>query len=168
MGSTSRGEKASQGAERSRRNSFWNASSRSRCYTINATRKSLAFLAAVLLASIACETPPTLNRDAARAAIEKSDAFKGSWNPATRIDGSPLAPDPSWHREIINVRGLEVRGSGATAVGKVGFTWRWNAGPFEGADFKATALFLYSEATGWSLQEKKLRNEIWKQEARAE
>jgi hypothetical protein len=130
--------------------------------------KSLTLLAVALLTSLACETPPTLDRDAARMAIEKSDAFKGSWDPATRIDGAPLSPDPSWHREIINVRGVEVRGSGATAVGKVGFTWRWNAGPFENSDFKATALFLYASATGWSLQEKRLRNEIWKQEGRAE
>ena len=121
-----------------------------------------------LLALTACETTPPLDRDAARAAIENSEAFKGPWDPAMLFDGASLRPDPSWHREIINVRGFEVRGSGATAVGKVGFTWRWNAGPFEGADFKATALFLYSEVTGWSIEDKKLRNEIWKQEARAE
>jgi hypothetical protein len=130
--------------------------------------KALTLLAVALVASLACDTPKTLDRDFARAAIEKSDAFKGSWDPATRMDGLPLTPDPSWHREIINVRGVEVRGTGVTAVGNVGFTWRWNAGPFENSDFKATALFLYSGATGWSLQEKKLREEIWKQEGRAE
>ena len=119
---------------------------------------------AALLGLLACETPPTLERAFARSAIENSDAFKGPWDPGLRFDGAPLSPDPSWHREIINVRGVEVRGSGATAVGKVGFLWRWNGGPFENAAFKGTALFLYAGHVGWSLQEKKLRNEIWKQE----
>ena len=126
---------------------------------------------AILIAAfglLACETTPALDRAAARAAIEKSEAFTGPWDPATRVDGAPLTADPSWHREIINVAGFEVRGSGASAVGKVGFTWRWNDGPFENAEFKGTALFLYSQPTGWRLDETKLRNEIWKQERRAE
>lgn len=121
-----------------------------------------------LLASLACEAPPALDQAVAREKIEKSGAFRGPWDPAILIDGAPLRPDPSWHREIINVRGVEIRGSGATAVGRVGFTWRWNAGPFEESDFKGTALFLYANPAGWVLQEERLRNEIWKQERRAE
>jgi hypothetical protein len=123
---------------------------------------------AALLALAACETPPAgMDSQAARAKIEGSPVFQGSWDPAIGIDGTPLSRDPSWHRELLDVRGVEVRGSGVSAFARVGFTWRWNAGPFEGSTFKATALFLNTGA-GWQLQEKKLQNEIWKQERRAE
>lgn len=123
---------------------------------------------AALLAVAACETPPPgMDREAAKAKIEGSPVFQGSWDPAIRIDGTPLSRDPSWHRELLEVRGVEVRGSGLSAFARVGFTWRWNAGPFEDSTFKATALFLNTGA-GWQLQEKKLQNEIWKQERREE
>lgn len=125
-------------------------------------------IGAALFSAAACETPPAgMDAKAARTTIEESAAFRGSWDPAIRIDGAPLSPDPSWHREILEVRGVEVRGSGLSAFARVGFTWRWNAGPFEGSTFKATALFLNTGA-GWQLQEKKLQNEIWKQERRDE
>jgi hypothetical protein len=124
-------------------------------------------LAIALVLAAACETPPAFDRDRAREIIEHSVAFKSSWDPAMRIEGAPPSPDPSWHREFLEVRGVEVRGSGVSAVARVGFTWRWNAGPFEGSTFKGTALLL-SVGPNWQLQEEKLQNEIWKQERHAE
>jgi hypothetical protein len=125
-------------------------------------------IGAALLGVAACETPPAgMDTQSARAKIEGSPVFKGSWDPAIRIDGTPLSRDPSWHRELLEVRGVEVRGSGVSAFARVGFTWRWNAGPFEGSTFKGAALFL-NTGVGWQLQEKKLQNEIWSQERRAE
>lgn len=126
--------------------------------------KALAF---ALVLAAACERPSAFDRDRARELIEQSAAFTSSWDPAMRIEGAPPSPDPSWHREFLEVRGVEVRGSGVSAIARVGFTWRWNAGPFEGSTFKATALFL-SVGPNWQLQEEKLQSEIWKQERHAE
>ena len=84
-----------------------------------------------------------------------------------RFDGVPLERQPGWRREIVGVSGVEVRGTGVSAVARVGFTWKWNDGPLEDTTYKGTAIFLHAMG-GFRLQEARLRTELWDQERRTE
>lgn len=84
-----------------------------------------------------------------------------------RFDGVPLERQPGWRREIINVSGVEVRGTGVSAVARVGFAWKWNDGPLEDATYKGVAIFMHT-MDGFRLQEARLRTELWDQERKTE
>ena len=99
--------------------------------------------------------------------VERSRAFTGSWDPSLLFDGAKIPRDPGWRREILSVNAVQVYGTGLTSTARAAFSWRWNAGPFEGSTFESIAVFIH-ETDGWKLQEEKLRNELWKQERRAE
>lgn len=129
-------------------------------------RRAPILLAAVVLFLACTETPP-LPKASVKDIIERSPAFTGSWDPSMLFDGERIPRDPAWRREIISVNAVQVYGTGFTSTARAAFSWRWNAGPFEGSTFESIAGFIH-ESDGWKLQEEKLRNELWKQERRAE